>query len=242
MRVVDEVRSRVALSGASQVGTGVGVFGTLRVTNGGELIIEDSVSLVSTPAEIELWVAPGARLILSRGVLVESGAVLRAHGEIMLGVRARVGRGCILDDEGPNGGGITVGNGAWVEDGTVLLGGTRVSDDAVWGPRAAPPGEDSAFRTSEAAFDGSTLDVEHRVRAVVSRLVAAADDMAPTANLADAKGWDSLTALRALVALEREFSIVLPHQLFSLHPSVRSVTPVILAGLAARGTRPLDPR
>jgi acyl carrier protein len=81
------------------------------------------------------------------------------------------------------------------------------------------------------------LDVDRRIRGVLERIVRAAAEVDSASNLAQVKGWDSLAALRVLVALEREFGIVLPHHLFGLHPTIESVTPVILAGVAARGWR-----
>jgi acyl carrier protein len=72
------------------------------------------------------------------------------------------------------------------------------------------------------------------VRTVVGRIVAAASEVDAAAVLSHIKGWDSLAALRVLVALEKEFGVVLPHNLFSESPTLANVAPLILGGLARR--------
>jgi acyl carrier protein len=63
-------------------------------------------------------------------------------------------------------------------------------------------------------------------------VVAGTSGVDAKAELTTVRGWDSLAALRALVALEKEFSVVLPITLFAERPSVASVAPVIAASVA----------
>jgi acetyltransferase-like isoleucine patch superfamily enzyme/acyl carrier protein len=229
---LDEVRSRVAFRSAARLGRHIRLFGWPRVANEGELVIGSGVSLVSTPSPVNLVVAPGGSLVIGDRALIESGAAIRARGRVTIGSSARVGAGCIVDDDGAEASEISIGDGAWVEEGAVLLAGTRVAPGSVF--RRGPADAGRAPRSSDAphSSDGASHDAELRVRAVLGRLVPGASSVDRTASLSQMKGWDSLAALRTLVALEKEFAVMLPHQLFARHPTLESVMPVILASIS----------
>jgi acyl carrier protein len=228
---LDEAKTRFALRGATRVGAGTRVFGWPRLANQGELAIGRAVVLVSTPAPITLVVAPGASLVIGDGALIESGATLRVRGRVTVGARARIGVGCILDDDGP-GQDIVVNEGAWIEDGVVLLGGGVVAPNAVVKRERSlsegPGGDAASAATPEAAGV-----VDRRVRTVVSRVVSAANGVDAQTDLAGVKGWDSLAALRVLVALEKEFAVSLPTDLLANHPTLESIMPWVMS--SARG-------
>jgi acyl carrier protein/acetyltransferase-like isoleucine patch superfamily enzyme len=233
-RAADGARSRLAFGGASRVGDGVRLFGWPRVSCEGTLVIGRDVVFVSSPAPIELLVARGATLVIGDGTLVESGATLRAGHSVVIGRRARIGAGCVVDDDGAEPG-ITVADEAWIEDGAVLLGGASVAGGQVV-PRGAIVGDRAGG--VEVAVEAATADdevagaardrVEERVRAVMARVVPAAATAEWAADLRLSKGWDSLAALRVLVALEKEFGVSLPYDLFTQQPRLASVAPYVL--------------
>jgi acyl carrier protein len=236
-RAADDARSRLAFGGASRVGGGVRLFGWPRVSCEGTLVIGRDVVFVSSPAPIELLVARGATLVIGDGTLVESGATLRAGHSVVIGRRARIGAGCVVDDDGSEPG-ITVADEAWIEDGAVLLAGASVARGQVV-PRGAIVGDRADGASGvEVAAQASTVDdeaaraardrVEERVRAVMARVVPAASTAEWGADLRLSKGWDSLAALRVLVALEKEFGVSLPYDLFTQQPRLASVTPYVL--------------
>jgi acyl carrier protein len=224
----DEAKSRVALRGATAVGAGTRVFGWPQVASQGELTIGRRVVLVSTPAPITLLVAPGGSVVIGDGALIESGATVRARGRVVIGHRARLGVGCILDDDGP-GRDITVNDGAWVEDGVVLLGGTVVAAQKVVKRERTVTDLAGAGATRAEPTVEATGIVDRRVRTIVSRVVAAAGTIDVSTDLADIKGWDSLAALRVLVALEKEFGVSLPSDLLANHPTLQSITPWVMS-------------
>jgi acyl carrier protein len=51
------------------------------------------------------------------------------------------------------------------------------------------------------------------------------------------KEWDSLAALRVLVAIEREFAVTLPHDLLVNEPRLDRVTAVLRAAMLHREVR-----
>ncbi len=244
MGALDAVMSRAALRGATRVGSGVRVFGWPVVGNEGELTIGNEVAFVSTPSAIELLVAPGGSLVIGARTLIESGASVRARGIVRIGHGVRIGAGCIVDGDGPGVHAIVIGDGAWLENGAVLLGGVRVAAGAfVAGGGAAGTGahdssrEPQAARSNGASSDALYIaDVQRRLRAALSRVVPGISNIDIGNELTLVKGWDSLAALRALVALEKEFAVVLPTNLFADHPSLETVTPVVATAVARHGS------
>jgi acyl carrier protein len=228
-RALDGGRSRVAFRGASSVGEGVRIFGWPRVACEGVLTIGRDVVFVSSPAPIELLVAPGATLVIGDGALIESGTTVRAGHSVVIGRRARIGTGCILDDDGPTPG-IVISDEAWIGDGAVVLGGVAVDASTVVlrGAIVDARGEAPAPVSEERPDDGSRKIVEARVRAVMARIVPSASGVEMGADLRLSKGWDSLAALRVLVALEKEFGVSLPYDLFTQQPRLASVTTYVL--------------
>jgi acyl carrier protein len=235
-RGFDRARSGVALRGATRVGPKVRVFGWPRVACEGELVIGQGAVFVSTPASITLIVTRGASLVIGDGVLVESGATLRAHGRILVDNCARIGAGCVVDDDGPQPGKITILREAWIEDGAVLLAGTLVPAGARVSCRSpvTPSRVGPSLERPPENTDGSGADLDGRIRKVVTRVVPGAREAESGEDLSRIRGWDSLSALRVLVALEKEFSVVLPHDLLASAPRIESVKKVI----ATKATNP----
>ncbi len=229
-RVCDRLRSGVAFRVATRVGPEVRVFGWPRVACEGELVVGRGAVFVSSPAPIELIVGRGASLVIGEGVVIESGATLRAHGRILVESYARIGVGCILDDDGPQAGSITISRGAWIEDGAVLLAGTVVPAGGKVPLRdlvTAASGDPSRERPPVHA-DAPGGDIDNRIRQVVTRVVAGAREAQSGEDLSRIRGWNSLSALRVLVALEKEFAIVLPHDFLATAPRIESVKNAIV--------------
>lgn len=229
VRTVDALRARVALAGATRVGADVRVFGWPSVASDGELIVDRGVVLVASPSPVELLVARGARLVIGEGSILESGATVRAQHLVVIGRGVRIGRGCVIDDDGSDDGGIDIGDDAWLEDGALVLGAARVAARARVTRRTAL----EAGRTIavERATDTSNrspggADDDH-VRQIVARVVPAALGVSSDTDLRCIAGWDSLAALRVLIALEKEFRVNLPHDLFATARSLGSVAPLL---------------
>jgi acyl carrier protein len=239
-RTFDRVHSGVALRGATRIGPEVRVFGWPRVACEGELIIGRGAVFVSSPAPIELIVARGASLVIGDGVVVESGATLRAHGRIRVEQCARIGAGCVVDDDGPQDGQITIAQGAWIEDGAVLLAGTRVpaGGKVLFRSLITTSGGGPSLEQPRMKVDAPESDLEDRIRQVVTRLVPGAREAQSGEDLSQIRGWDSLSALRVLVALEKEFAITLPLDLLASAPRIESVKRVIVTS----ATKPAEVR
>jgi maltose O-acetyltransferase len=225
-RALDAVQSRVALRAASQIGAGVRIFGWPRVANEGHLVIGAGAVLVSRPAPVQIVVDRGAAVTVGEQALVESGATLRARYRVSIGARARIGAGCVVDDEGQEATEIIVGDAAWIEDGAILLAGARVPAGARIARTVVGAGR--PVTVGKPTGNGHIPDsLQERVRKVLGRIVPAVMRVDVHHDLNGVRGWDSLSALRALVALEKEFSVVLPQDLFASKPRIDSILQVV---------------
>jgi acyl carrier protein len=221
LRAADAAHARLALAGAARVEAGVRVLGWPSVVSEGELIVERDVVLVARPSPVEILLARGARVVVGAGSVLESGASLRARRRIVIGRNVRVGAGCIIDDDGPKDDGIEIGEDAWLEDGAIVVGGARVAARARVGARAAASATSlTPLLVKEASPIGGGDDA---VRQIVGRVLPGALETRSDADLRHIPGWDSLAALRILVALEKEFRVTLPQDLFATGRSLESV-------------------
>jgi acyl carrier protein len=108
---------------------------------------------------------------------------------------------------------IEIGDGAIIESGAVIRAHDHVVIPAGTCVAAGSIIDDEVTET-EAASTASTSALE-RVRAIVASVVEAAEGAALVTDVRTLTGWDSLAALRVIVALEKELGVTLPHDLFS---------------------------
>ena len=178
-RSAADARARLLLRGATRVGRRVRVFGRPDVICRGTLVVGDAVVILATPAPVTFVVEPTGTIEIGEGACIESGAVLRARGRLVIEPGARVDRETVLDD--------------------------ATHDET---ERRVPAGGEPRERAPRAPSD-------ERVRRVLASIVPSLREIAPDVDVRTAAGWDSLAALRAVVALERELGVSLPHDLFA---------------------------
>jgi acyl carrier protein len=207
----------------------VHVVGRPVISNQGTLEIAGRVTLLAQPAAIQLVTEPGGSLVIREGAFLDTGVTIRACRRVEIGKNAYVGAFCLIDDGGASKSGgaqpITIGEGAWVEEGATLLPGAvvapgaRIAGGAVVGGREQSPPPPVPLRRR-------TADAEHvaRVRSTITKIVRAAEGVPLDAELTRLKGWDSLAALRVLVALETEFKLVFPSDFFATSCNLGSVS------------------
>jgi acyl carrier protein len=181
--ISDRARARVALG--PRVGRNVRIVGRASVVRDGEIHVGEDVVIVSSPAPVTIVAHDGASIEIGDGVIIESGAVIRARGRVVIPAGTHVAAGSIIDDD-------------------------------------VVAGHDDASPTSSTALD--------RVRAIVAAIAPAAERAGVATDVRTFEGWDSLAALRVIVALEKELGITLPHDLFA--------EPRTLASLATLASSP----
>jgi maltose O-acetyltransferase len=87
--VADRLRARAYLHNA-EVGANVRITGRPRIRNEGRLVIGDNCHFRSIVATLELYVAPGAEMIMGKEVHLNSGNTFAAFSRVELGDRVEV--------------------------------------------------------------------------------------------------------------------------------------------------------
>ena len=135
---------------------------------------------------------------------------------------------------------IEIGEGACIESGAVLRArhrlviepGARVERETVLDDAASGETELRVPAGGEPRERGPRAPSDERVRRVLASIVPSVHEIAPDVDVRTAPGWDSLAALRAVVALERELGVSLPHDLFADARTLESLDAI------ARGEAP----
>lgn len=190
-----------------------------------ERVIAHTIRNVSDRAKAR--VAFGRRVgrnvrIVGRASVVRDGEINVGDGVTIVSSPAPV---TIVAHEGAS---IDIGAGAVIESGAII----RAREHVVIAPGARVAAgtiidDEVAYVEDSVTASGSALD---RVRAILSTVIDAAGDAGATTDVRALEGWDSLAALRVIVALERDLGITLPHDLFT--------EPRTLASLAALASPP----
>jgi acyl carrier protein len=212
-KLVDGARARASF-GDAEVGPSVRILGFPSVACEGTLVVGARAVFVATPAPITIVVGKGATVEIGEGAVIESGAVLRARRRVTIGRNARVGVGCVVDDETSEGG-LRVEDGAWLADGTFVTGVTTSNE-----------------KTNGVNGVHHDATVDH-IRGVVGSIIAEATQIDGATDLRRLRGFDSLAALRVVVALEKELGVSLPHDLFAQPRTLESIAAIAHARATA---------
>src|SRR4051812_5926026 len=213
---------RVWLNGADSVGRGVRLNGRPFVDNLGLLVLGDEVEVSSTPVQSHLVTGPGGALEIGRAVRIGHGAAIVSHARVELGDGARIGPfAMIMDTDFHEAGAhdkagepkpIRIGRGAVLESRVTVLRGTTIGDNVRVRAGSVVSGDVPANTVvagvpARPERAGATEEVE--VSAIV-RAVFGLKDLPPAdAGPGQVPGWDSLGALKLLLALEEAFGVTL---------------------------------
>jgi serine acetyltransferase len=96
--VTGAAMAKVTLRSVSQVGRAVRVNGKVRIENAGTMEIGDATVLRGVPAPMELVTGPSGTLKLGKGVFINSGSSVCAHGSIKIGDRTLIGPDVMIID------------------------------------------------------------------------------------------------------------------------------------------------
>jgi acetyltransferase-like isoleucine patch superfamily enzyme/acyl carrier protein len=248
-RARDLALARVWLRGCRDVGPRVRLDGRPHVEAVGTIELGANVTIASLPVSSHLVTGPRGRLVLGDGVTLEHGVAIAAHAEILLGAGTRVGAYAMLMDTDFHAVGdhdarpvprpIAVGRDVRIGARAILMPGCRIGDGARIAPGAVVSGEIPAGALAsgvparvlapgsapdpapDPAAGGSAADL---VRSVVQETF----ELAAAPALADGPdaipGWDSLGALKLLIAVEERLGIAIPEDAWV---RVRTVADVV---------------
>lgn len=249
------LRAAFWLRRCDRLGAGAALDGRPWIENRGRLVVGERLRLASVPVQSHLVVAPGGELEIGDDVTIGHGAAVAAHARIRIGAGSRIGPFVSIADTDFHvagqrearpesspislgrqvrlGSRVTVLRGAVVGDGARVLAGSVVSGEVpagatVGGVPARPVGPGQ-----QPAADDPAAEVPR----VVAETLALAAPPSPEQGPNDLAGWDSLGALRLLLALEERFGVTLDE---AAVPRVRRVGDLVALVQAALEREPRD--
>jgi acetyltransferase-like isoleucine patch superfamily enzyme/acyl carrier protein len=247
----------VRLRGVTRVGRNARVEGTPFIHNEGSIVIGNDLRLSSVPVQSHLVTRGHGRITIGDGVHVGSGAAVASEASIAIGDGVSLAAGCMLLDTDFHGSDdyakaseaspIVIEAGASLGRGVVVLKGTRIGRGArvaagsvVSGIVAAgavvsgvPARVHRATAARQGDIPGEPGDVLERVRTVVSEVFSASRPVEPSDGPATIPSWDSLGALRLLLALEEELRVVLADDVLRNAQTVAEVAEAVAGALRA---------
>jgi acetyltransferase-like isoleucine patch superfamily enzyme/acyl carrier protein len=259
--LLDGSLDRWRLRGCTTLGKRPVLRGAPKVMIAGRLDVGDDLLLSSVPVQSHLWVV-GAMRVGDR-VRIGAGAAISAMASIEIGDDVAIGDYCILMDSdfhragdfhaavepkpvriesGAQLGhrvvvlpGATVGHGAVVLPGSVVSG--AVLPKTVVGGNPARPD----FGAVAGALDGTSAAAAAEVPRLVMKVLGLAEIPTEHAGPADIAQWDSLGALRLLIALEETFGITLAEDAFRSVRTVRDLVGQVEAAALRRSSNASTP-
>ncbi len=259
LSVVDRFRSaraRLLLRHATRVGRSPVLAGQPRLLNSGSTIdIGDDFFFSARPASSHLSASDGGRVVIGNHVSISYGAAISARLEVSIGDDVEIGPYCVIMDSdyhvvgdrsaideplavrieaGARLGarvtvlrGSTIGENAVVLDGSVVSG--RVAAGAVVG---GVPARAVTTRAEGAANDDAT-DLPRLVMNVLGLSAPPAAEDGP----AQIREWDSLGALKIVLAVEEAYGVALSEQELKAIGSLAELAAVVDAARNRAGAQ-----
>ena len=175
--------SRLKLRRCAELGSSPSVVGRIWVHGGGTLRIGNRVRLDASSAPIELYVGPGAEMILGDDVEIQGGTSIEALLSAQIGDGCKIGERCkVLDNsfhqlgkrmEKPQSVPVVIEAGVTLQSGVIILPGARVSAGSVIARGTVVRGRPAAGAAAAGQREGAAPSVEphpHLVRRLIERL------------------------------------------------------------------------
>ena len=229
--VVDRLRSartRLLLRGATRVGRSPKLLGQPVLMNQGSIEIGDDFFFSARPAPSHLAAAEGARILIGNRVRIAYGAAISARAAVVIGDDVEIGPFSVIMDSDYHvvgdrsaideplpvtieagarlGARVTVLRGSVIGAGAVVLGGSVVSGKVAPGARVS--GVPARVVVESGADGGDAIDLAKLVMDVLGLAKPPADSDGP----AQIREWDSLGALKIVLAVEEAYGVSLSEQ------------------------------
>lgn len=251
--VVDKLRAaraRVLLRNANRVGRAPVLLGQPRLMNDGRIEIGDDLFFSSRPASSHLAASGGGRVVIGDRVSISYGAAISARLEVNIGDGVQIGPYCVIMDSDYHvvgdrsaideplavcieagarlGARVTVLRGSLIGANAVVLDGSVVSGRVA--PGAVVSGVPARAVTSRA--EGASEDEAADLPRLVMNVLGLQTPPAPGDGPAQIREWDSLGALKIVLAVEEAYGVTLSEQELKAIGSLAELSAVVDA---ARG-------
>ncbi|HEY0468626.1 MAG TPA: phosphopantetheine-binding protein [Polyangiaceae bacterium] len=255
LSVVDRLRSartRLLLRGATHVGRSPRLAGQPSLMNEGTIEIGDDFFFSARPAPSHLAAAEGARIVIGNRVRIAYGAAISARAAVVIGDDVEIGPFSVIMDSDYHvvgdrsaideplpvhiesgarlGARVTVLRGAVIGAGAVVLGGSVVSGKVAPGARVSGvPAR--VVLASGADPEAEAVDLPKLVMSVLGLSAPPADSDGP----AQIREWDSLGALKIVLAVEEAYGVSLSEQELKAIVSLSELAQVVETARARLG-------
>ncbi|MEO7097579.1 MAG: DapH/DapD/GlmU-related protein [Polyangiales bacterium] len=226
--MIDRVRTRRWLAPCARVGRDPRLDGKPTIGGEGRIELGDRFHLASRPMESHMVTGAGGVLVIGDDVSIAHGAAVAAHLRVTIGDRTRIAPFCVIMDTDFHvagardaqhdstpvtigrdvriGSRVTILRGAVIGDGAEVGAGSVVSGAIPAGMRAGGVPARVLGKVGEPDLVLPTGD-DVDVPGVVMRTFNLASPPALTSGPDQIPGWDSLGALRLVMALEDAFGM-----------------------------------
>jgi len=253
--VVDSLRSartRLLLRGATRVGRSPKLAGQPALLNQGSIEIGDDFFFSARPAPSHLAAAEGARIVIGDRVRIAYGAAISARAAVVIGDDVEIGPFAVIMDSDYHvvgdrsaideplpvhieagarlGARVTVLRGSVIGAGAVVLGGSVVSGKVPAGARVS--GVPARVVVESGADDTDAVDLPKLVMGVLGLSKPPAESDGP----AQIREWDSLGALKIVLAVEEAYGVSLSEQELKAIASVAELARVVESARARLAT------
>jgi acetyltransferase-like isoleucine patch superfamily enzyme len=216
------------LRGATRVGRSPKLAGQPVLMNQGSIEIGDDFFFSARPASSHLAAAEGARIVIGNRVRIAYGAAISARAAVVIGDDVEIGPFSVIMDSDYHvvgdrsatdeplpvtieagarlGARVTVLRGSVIGAGAVVLGGSVVSGKVAPGARVS--GVPARVVVESGADEGDGVDLPKLVMEVLGLAKPPADSDGP----AQIREWDSLGALKIVLAVEEAYGVSLSEQ------------------------------
>jgi acetyltransferase-like isoleucine patch superfamily enzyme/acyl carrier protein len=255
LTVVDRLRSartRLLLRGATHVGRSPMLAGQPSLINLGRIEIGDDFFLSSRPAPSHLATEEGGRIVIGNCVSISYGAAISSRLEVAIGDNVEIGPFSVIMDSDYHvvgdrsaideplpvrieagarlGARVTILRGSIIGAGAVVLGGSVVSGKIAAG--AVVSGVPArVVVASEAGAEGDVVDLPNLVMSVLGLSTPPAETDGPD----QIREWDSLGALKIVLAVEEAYGVSLSEQELKAMVSLAELAQVVESARARLG-------
>jgi len=248
--LVARALTRLRLRGCDAVGTDAALEGTPWIANAGRLVLGRRVTIVSRPVQSHFVVVRGGTLEVGDDVTIGHGAALAAFKLIRIGSGAWIGPFASISDsdfhaasgrdDRPVTTPVTIGRGVRLETRVTLLRGSSVADGTTIAAGSVvsghiPPGVLAAGNPARVVTSGrfgGEADPLDRVPTIVAETLGLVAPPSAWTLLNEIPPWDSLGALRVLLAIEESLGVTLDETGVARARTVSELTDLARAALS----------
>jgi acetyltransferase-like isoleucine patch superfamily enzyme/acyl carrier protein len=233
------------LRAVNRVGVGARLQGRADIGGGGQIVIGDSLFLLSHPVRSHIYASPGSVITIGDGVQISYGAAIAARRAIDIGSNTSFGPFVVIMDNdfhqvgkrdaagevapvriGSNvkvGARVTILRGSNIGDNVRIMGGSMVSGIVPGGITigGVPARDVSRIRAV------ASVDMPELVRSVLGLTARPLPSDGPD----QIAGWDSLGTLRLLLAIEETYGVSLEEKVMHAADTIAALSAVVEAKL-----------